>query len=129
MWDAVLKADPVLRFFLRRSASSGPHPAGAVPEIQPNFLSTVHVHEIENVIYEFHLSDKFEPYCIVIAIDRDQGKLTVLSRQQVAHLEKAVVSFKRRWQVTSDSYHYTPWAERQVRRATTPSHPPHPRMC
>ena len=57
-----MKADPALRYFLSRGGQAG------IPEFRNNFLSTIYVQEINSVIYEFHLSDKFEPYCIVIAI-------------------------------------------------------------
>ena len=66
------------------------------------------------VIYEFHLSDKFEPFCIIIAIDRDEGKLVVLSKQQISDMEQAVTNFKKKYGIANESYHYTPWSERQA---------------
>ena len=70
--------------------------------------------EINSVIYEFHLSDKFEPYCIVIAIDRDEGKLIVLSKNHIVDLEQALVTFKKKYGIANESYHYTPWSERKA---------------
>ena len=97
-----------LRFFLSRGGQAG------IPEFKNNFLSTIYVQEINSVIYEFHLSDKFEPYCIVIAIDRDEGKLVVLSKQQILDLEQALAAFKKKYGIANESYHYTPWSERNA---------------
>lgn len=66
-------------------------------EIQPRFMATVFVAFKGNVYYEFHLSEKIEPYVIIIAIDPHEGKLTWLSPLQVSHLEEAIASFKDRF--------------------------------
>ncbi|EDQ86423.1 uncharacterized protein MONBRDRAFT_10958 [Monosiga brevicollis MX1] len=85
-----------------------------VVQIQPRFLATVFVQELEGDVYEFHLSEKIEPYVIIIVINPYAGKLAWLNRQQVACLERSIDAFKRKYGIHAEAYHYTSLRERQA---------------
>lgn len=49
---------------------------------------------------------------IVTAVHPQLGRLHQLSRQQVEQLAQSLTSFKQRFGITNESYHYTPLKER-----------------
>jgi len=83
-------------------------------QVQPRFLATVYFQELGGDIYEFHLSEKIEPYIIVIVINPYAGKLTWLNRSQVACLEQSLAAFKQKYGIHNETYHYTSLRERQA---------------
>lgn len=85
---------------------------GGYPEVRHNFVASVFAVLKGDCVYEFHLSDKFEPYAIAIVIHRDRGKLIRLSKTHVQDLESAVRAFKHKYGIVNERYHYTPYAER-----------------
>ena len=42
--------------------------------------------------------------------DRDEGKLIVLSKNHIVDLEQALATFKKKYGIANESYHYTPWS-------------------
>lgn len=83
-------------------------------EIQSRFMATVFAVVKDDVAYEFHLSEKLEPYVIIIAIHPRHGKLHWLDPTQLGHLEEALGEFKAKFGIHGESYHYTALAERQA---------------
>lgn len=67
----------------------------------------------DGVRYCFLLSDKLEPFIIIVALSPTYGKLHRLTHMQLDDLFTAVVAFKQRFGIEAESYHYTPLAERE----------------
>ncbi len=124
---------PILRMFdtAQVRAFSGPDRAAACAgaaymrnltergfaRLKTNFLTSVFQHKGADTCFEFHLSDKFEPFAIVIALDPDgSGNLVRLSRAQVDELSAALDAFKAKFAAELGeeplSFHYTSLAER-----------------
>ena len=55
VYDTITAIEPVMRHFVQRGRR------GAYPEIALYFLATIFCVEKNSVIYDAHLSDKFEP--------------------------------------------------------------------
>mmetsp|Transcript_66535 Transcript_66535/g.178045 ORF Transcript_66535/g.178045 Transcript_66535/m.178045 type:complete len:231 (+) Transcript_66535:1-693(+) len=82
-------------------------------KLKANFLTTVFAQRVAGTVFEFHLSDKFEPYAIIIAFDPDSDNLLVqLSTRQLDGLDKARRDFMQRYKLPDMGYHYTPLQER-----------------
>ena len=72
---------------------------GDYPELALYYLATIYTAEHHDVIYDVHLSDKFEPFAVVSATHRRHGKLLRLSLQQLADLEETLKGFRRKYSV------------------------------
>lgn len=83
-------------------------------ELQPRFLTTAYLVNKKGVWFEFHLSEKLEPYVIIIVICPVQGKLHWLTRTQIDGLGEAINEFKGKFGIKGESYHYTSLAERRT---------------
>ena len=84
-------------------------------QLKANFLTTVFAMRTADTVFEFHLSDKVEPYAIIIAFDPESDELLVqLSRQQLAGLREAIKAFMRRHRLPEARFHYTGLEERQA---------------
>ncbi len=81
-------------------------------ELRSNFMMCLFAVERQGVLYEIHLSDKFEPYAIACAIHPAFGLLMRLTKQQVDDLTAVIGEFKHRFNIAGESYHYTTLAER-----------------
>ena len=108
VFDSLTAIEPALAHLMQRGRGGG------YPELRLQFLSTIFAVEKRGVIYEAHLSDKFEPFAIIIAIDRAAGKIIRLSRDQVEDLEAALGELRRKFGIAQESYHYTPYKERMA---------------
>ncbi len=67
----------------------------------------------DNLRFCFLVSDKLEPYMIIVALSPAHGKLLRLTKRQIDDCYTAIVAFKQRFGVDNESYHYTPCAERE----------------
>ena len=66
------------------------------------------------MIYDVHLSDKFEPFAVVAAIHRERGKLMRLNPDQLADLELVLAEFRQKFGLRGETYHYTSYEERMA---------------
>jgi hypothetical protein len=81
-------------------------------ELRSYFLLSLFAAERNGVLYEIHLSDKFEPFAIANAIHPTHGLLVRLTRAQIDDLNAVLADFKRKYQIVGETYHYTPLDER-----------------
>lgn len=82
--------------------------------LKSNFLTTVFVARKLDTCFEFHLSDKFEPYVIIIAFGPRTQNLVQLTRLQTEALRQAIEEFVAQNQIAEPPrFHYTTWAERK----------------
>eukprot|EP00041_Stephanoeca_diplocostata_P009169 m.139563 g.139563 ORF g.139563 m.139563 type:complete len:506 (+) comp17632_c0_seq1:223-1740(+) len=109
VYRQVTDIEPWLRHFVQPIRA-------AYPEIRSNYLSSVFavLDADDGCIYEFHFSDKFEPYIIAVVLDPREGKLVRLTSRHVTHLSRAIAAFKHKFGIANEAYHYTPYAERMV---------------
>eukprot|EP00211_Chloroparvula_japonica_P016445 CAMPEP_0119120052 /NCGR_PEP_ID=MMETSP1310-20130426/1272_1 /TAXON_ID=464262 /ORGANISM="Genus nov. species nov., Strain RCC2339" /LENGTH=215 /DNA_ID=CAMNT_0007109515 /DNA_START=103 /DNA_END=750 /DNA_ORIENTATION=+ len=87
-----------------------------------NFLNMIVKQDFQDMIYKqsdgdgnhccFFLSNKFEPFVIVIILNDREGRLTYLNSQTVELLKEAILKFKAHFQIQSEGYYYTQTAER-----------------
>lgn len=80
--------------------------------VRHDFVTMMHHFARGAQLYCFMMSDKFEPFVVVTVLDAQRGKLHALSAGQVADLEAALRSFKTRFGIEGESYHYTGLRER-----------------
>eukprot|EP00040_Diaphanoeca_grandis_P028886 m.168101 g.168101 ORF g.168101 m.168101 type:complete len:478 (-) comp31492_c0_seq1:171-1604(-) len=97
---------PLLKFITEKNRQSGS------AEFRLQFLSTIFAVWKDNQLYEFHVSDKFEPFVIAIVIDNNTGKQNRLTSKQLENMDAALVEFRNKFGITNETYHYTPYAER-----------------
>ena len=88
-------------------------------ELRAYFILTLHIEKHEDCYYEFHLSDKMEPFAIACVLDPLHGLLTMLTRRHVEHLTTAIANFKAKYNIANETYHYTTLADRQATDAFT----------
>jgi hypothetical protein len=93
VYDALTGIEPALAHFVQRGRR------GDYPELALYYLATIYTAEHHDVIYDVHLSDKFEPFAVVSATHRRHGKLLRLSLQQLADLEETLKGFRRKYSV------------------------------
>ena len=101
-------------------AGAGPGPgagAGVHVGLRGHYAASLLVVPRGGVFYEFHLSDKMEPYAIACVLHPDRGPLTRLTRAQVADLAEALAQLRVRLGLQGETYHYTPLAEREATEA------------
>ena len=77
-------------------------------------LSVVVCVEKNGVIYDAHLSDKFEPFAVVSATHRETSKILRLNPQQLVDLDEALSELRRKYSISGETYHYTSYKERMA---------------
>lgn len=83
--------------------------------LKANFLTSLYQARKVDTCFEFHLSDKIEPYVIIIAFDpSSNGNLVSLSPEQLLGLEEAIKEFAAQYKCVYDEllFHYTTKTER-----------------
>ena len=80
--------------------------------IDSDYETLVHHVQTNNVYYCFMVSSKLEPFIIITAVCPHQGKLVRLTQSQIVDLMGAIDSFKKKYSVVRESYHYTSLSER-----------------
>ena len=108
VYDALTGIEPALAHFVQRGRNGG------YPELALYYLATIYTAELDDVIYDVHLSDKFEPFAVVSATHRQRGKLLRLDMRQVADLEEVLQRFRRKYSISGETYHYTSLEERMA---------------
>jgi hypothetical protein len=88
--------------------------------VRHDFVTMMHHFPRGAQLYCFMMSDKFEPFVIVTVLDAHHGKLHALSAAQVEDLQAALGSFKARFGIDGESYHYTSMRERQAAGGAAP---------
>jgi hypothetical protein len=108
VYDAMTAIEPALAHFVQRGRNGG------YPELALYYLATIYVAELHDVVYDVHLSDKFEPFAVVSATHRQHGKLLRLDSRQLADLEEVLHGFRRKYSISGETYHYTSFEERMA---------------
>jgi hypothetical protein len=82
--------------------------------VKNDYITLDYYQLINGVYYCFLISDKLEPFVIIIALDSQRGRLTVLNESQLVDLQLALNTFKAKYHITNETYHYTSLAERRA---------------
>lgn len=81
--------------------------------VKNDFLSTFYHEVIDGIYFIYKMSDKLEPFVIVLAVEPHSGKLNILTTKQINDLDVSLVHFRQRFGVVDEQYHYTPLSERR----------------
>ena len=88
------------------------------PELRKNYINCLFVKEFDDLIFEFHLSDKIEPYVIAIVFDLRKTEsmlLKTLTLKQLDMLKNSIDLFQKSVGITGElTYHYTTLKERDA---------------
>ncbi len=75
--------------------------------VKAEYSTLIFQQRIHGVFYCFLLSDKLEPFVIIIALHPQHGRLARLAPAQVADLREAIRHFKDRFGINDETYSYT----------------------
>eukprot|EP00727_Mastigamoeba_balamuthi_P006342 m51a1_g2328 hypothetical protein (221) ;mRNA; f:513217-513879 len=81
--------------------------------VRREYSTLCHVDELHGVHFCYFVSDKLEPFVIVTALEPRQGRLQRLTRAQAEDLATSLASFRQRFGLVNETYHYTPLDERK----------------
>jgi len=82
--------------------------------ISSPYVPLIHIEDLEGSCLYFAISDKIEPYVIIAALDLDRGvRLTQLTSSQLQLLPSRIETFKKKFGISNETYHYTTLQERQ----------------
>lgn len=104
--------DPMLRHIMEIKVVTNQRRNFINISIRKDYLPLIHMERIDSVYYCFFMSDKLEPFIIVTAVHPEFGKLERLTRKHVDDLSSAVHTFKTRFGIKDETYHYTGLDER-----------------
>eukprot|EP00037_Helgoeca_nana_P009459 m.82996 g.82996 ORF g.82996 m.82996 type:complete len:208 (+) comp19594_c0_seq1:281-904(+) len=104
VFDGLVQSQPWFRHFMQRCGRD------AYPELWSDHLSSLYCAFKNGCCIEIHLSDKFEPFAILLVMHPDKGKLHRLDHDQIAGVADAVAEFRAKFGITG--FHYTSFAER-----------------
>jgi len=104
--------DPLLRQTLDVKVVCNPRRNFLNLTVRREYVTLCHSDALGGIYFCYFVSDKLEPFVIVTAVDPLQGRLTRLTCRQVDDLVRSRDSFKHKFGVANETYHYTPLSER-----------------
>ena len=118
-WDALRRKNPLLAYITEIKVVCNP---------RRNFINMIVKQDFQDMIFHktdpvhgnhccFFMSNKFEPFVIVIVLNDFQGRLTYLDEHSVKLLEHSIADFKHNFQIQNEKYYYTATEERHQEAA------------
>jgi hypothetical protein len=114
--NALAKVDPLLRHIMAIKVVVNPRRNFLNIRVKDDYVGLLFHKNTNGVFYCFLISDKLEPFIIITAVDPESwgGKLHNLTLAQVKDLKDAISSFKAKYGISEETYHYTGMGERNA---------------
>ena len=81
--------------------------------VRREYTTLCHKDTLGKLQFCYMYSDKLEPYVIVVVLHPQYGRLKQLSTLQIDDLEKSLSSFRHKFGLQDEKYHYTCLSERK----------------